>query len=90
MKELEMTIDGKVQGVGFRAFAKLCAQELGVTGWVRNTENGYVDIVAQGDEESLREFEAKMRKGPAFARVENVDVAWYDEPQDAMTEFTIE
>jgi len=53
-KELHVIFKGKVQGVGFRATARRKAQELGLTGIVRNLPNGSVELIAQGKEELLK------------------------------------
>jgi len=67
-------VTGRVQGVGFRYFAEAAAQAEGLSGWVQNQFDGSVEIVAEGDGESVLRFEAKLRRGPAHARVERVEV----------------
>jgi acylphosphatase len=67
-------IHGRVQGVGFRMFTFDAAVREGLTGWVRNREDGGVEIVAEGGAESLERFERAVRHGPPRARVEQVDV----------------
>jgi acylphosphatase len=67
-------IAGRVQGVGFRAFAEHQALVEGVHGYVRNTEDGRVEVVVEGDEESVIRVERKLRRGPPMARVETFDV----------------
>jgi acylphosphatase len=64
---------GRVQGVGFRYFALKIAEELRVTGFVRNLPDGSVEVVAEAGEAVLAEFEAKLRNGPSFGRVEHLD-----------------
>lgn len=64
---------GRVQGVGFRYFALKIAEELGVTGFVRNLPDGSVEIVAEAGEPVLAQFEEKLRNGPSFGRVEHLD-----------------
>jgi acylphosphatase len=71
-------VSGWVQGVSFRGFARKCAQELGLTGWVRNLYDGRVEAVAEGPRPVLEAFIAKLREGPPSARVEEVRVAWED------------
>lgn len=90
MKEIDCTIHGKVQGVFFRKFIKERADKLGLYGFVQNTEEGTVDVVAQGEEEKLHEFVDLMKNGPVFARITSVDVVWNDISQDSFTEFSIE
>lgn len=72
---LHFTVRGRVQGVGFRYAAKLEAGRLGLSGWVANRPNGEVEAVAQGAPESLAQFEAWLRVGPVYARVDGVDRA---------------
>ena len=67
---------GRVQGVGFRFFVHDAARREGLTGWVRNRDDGAVEIEAQGDAEALRRFEMSVRRGPRSARVDDVVVDW--------------
>ena len=67
-------IAGRVQGVGFRWFTHDAAAREGVHGWVRNLADGSVEVVAEGDVESIDRLEAAVRRGPGSARVERVDV----------------
>ncbi|HET6777644.1 MAG TPA: acylphosphatase [Gemmatimonadales bacterium] len=64
---------GMVQGVGFRWFVARHARAIGLTGYARNLPNGSVEVVVDGNEESLLELERLLRKGPANARVERVE-----------------
>ena len=67
-------VSGVVQGVGFRWFAARHARALGLTGWARNLPDGRVEIVAAGaDADVLGRLEARLRDGPAHARVEAVE-----------------
>ena len=66
--------DGQVQGVGFRGFCMRHALELGLTGSVRNMENGLVEIHIQGEEDDIRLFLKKIEKGDRFIRVDNLSV----------------
>jgi acylphosphatase len=65
---------GRVQGVGFRFFVRDAAMREGLTGWVRNREEGSVEIEAQGDADALQRFEMSVRQGPRSARVDDVIV----------------
>lgn len=70
--------------VGFRYFVAGNAEALGLTGWVRNGDDGAtVEMAAEGDEAALRQLETALHEGPAHARVERVDTAW----QSAAGEF---
>lgn len=71
---IRLFISGKVQGVNFRYHARQKALELSVAGWVRNTGDGEVEIVAEGGEMKVREFVEWCKKGPARARVQEVRV----------------
>jgi acylphosphatase len=63
-------IGGRVQGVGFRFFTREAAAREGITGWVRNCPDGRVEVLAEGESESLLRFEGAIRHGPPRARVE--------------------
>ncbi len=66
--------------VGFRYFVVGQARVLGVTGWVRNLNNGEaVEVVAEGTPEALRRLEAALREGPPHARVDDVAARWSDD-----------
>jgi acylphosphatase len=80
-------ISGRVQGVGFRYFAERVATEIGVTGWARNLSDGRVEVHANGTVPQLNDFEARLRKGPAYADVRGFEVV-EDAPTDS-SEFRI-
>ena len=65
-------IEGRVQGVGFRYFTQRVATQHAISGWVRNTPDGRVEIEAEGTEHAMREFEQRISGGPAGARVDHV------------------
>jgi acylphosphatase len=65
-------VSGRVQGVGYRYFVLREAAALGVSGFVRNREDGSVEVVAEGGGEALDGLEARLREGPAFAEVAGV------------------
>lgn len=69
---LHFLVRGRVQGVGFRWFVHREASELELRGWVRNTEDGEVEVVAAGDPDDLNELRSSLRKGPRGSRVDNV------------------
>ncbi|MEN3339152.1 MAG: acylphosphatase [Acidobacteriota bacterium] len=67
-------IGGQVQGVGFRMFAESRAAVEGVHGYAKNLDDGRVEILVEGDQESVDRIELALRRGPAGARVESFDV----------------
>ncbi|HSM48808.1 MAG TPA: acylphosphatase [Draconibacterium sp.] len=69
MVQYEITISGRVQGVGYRYFAVQKANEMGITGWVKNSVDGGVIIVAQGIEEEIETFIDYLYIGPTRSRV---------------------
>jgi acylphosphatase len=81
-------ITGRVQGVGFRWFVEREAAELGMKGWVRNREDGSVEVMATGAPEQQHSLRAKLRQGPRAARVDMVQEssAPYLEAQSFRTE----
>ncbi|MDR2094253.1 MAG: acylphosphatase [Treponema sp.] len=67
------SISGRVQGVGFRYFCLREAQRCGVSGWVRNTEDGKVEVLAEGPSSRLNPFLRYLHEGPPHARVDAVE-----------------
>ena len=72
-KALLLKVTGRVQGVCFRAETKRQADARGITGWVRNCDDGSVEIFAQGEEEDLQNLEGWCAEGPSGAEVERVE-----------------
>ena len=73
-----IVIRGLVQGVLFRREITDMARRTGVTGWVRNLQDGRVEAVAEGDKEMLDELVKFCRVGPPRAKVSGLDVEWSD------------
>jgi acylphosphatase len=69
---LHFLIQGRVQGVGFRWFIQREAAELDLRGWVSNTEEGEVEVVASGSAEDLAELRASLSRGPRGSRVDQL------------------
>ena len=63
-----------MQGVFFRRNAKIEAERLGISGWVRNDVDGSVEIMAGGEREKIHQFMPWCKKGSPFSKVEKVDV----------------
>lgn len=74
LKAVFIKIFGHVQGVGFRYFTHRIARKLRITGYVRNAEDGTVEIHAEGDERMLEQFLSEVSRGPAMAIVTDVQV----------------
>jgi acylphosphatase len=72
VNELHIQVSGRVQGVGFRWFAREKARRWGLRGWVRNLADGSVEIAAEGPDENLRGFVDHLRLGPPGAYVEDI------------------
>jgi acylphosphatase len=66
-------VQGRVQGVGYRYFVLRQAEALGVSGFARNRPDGGVEVLAEGDDVVLADFEARLREGPSFADVASVE-----------------
>ena len=78
---LHFLIQGRVQGVGFRWYVSREAGELNLRGWVRNTEEGHVEVVASGSLADLAELRASLRQGPRGARVDRLIEHYLDESE---------
>lgn len=65
---------GRVQGVAYRFFAEKCALRLGVTGWVRNLDDGRVEVLAEGSAGQIETFLERLGEGPRLARIDTFDV----------------
>jgi acylphosphatase len=70
----QFLVTGRVQGVGFRWFVEREARLLGVVGWVRNREDGAVEVLASGTETQLGSLYERLREGPRAARIDQVVV----------------
>jgi acylphosphatase len=74
--ELRATVRGYVQGVGFRYFVLRRAHALNLNGYVRNAEDGNVEVVARGTRDALDQLAAELYIGPSESEVNSVDLAW--------------
>lgn len=80
MRKVQMNVRGRVQGVGFRFMTKMVADELDITGTVRNEDDGSVSIEAFGTEEAMTIFIQKVKASPSpMGRVTQVDIQ--EQPQ---------
>ena len=73
---LHVFIDGRVQGVGFRYFVQEKANRREITGWVRNTVDGGVEVIAEGSQEILAGLLEDLRQGPRAAYVTDIKQTW--------------
>jgi acylphosphatase len=69
-------VQGRVQGVGFRAYVLQNALPIGVTGWVRNVGYDTVEALAEGSKEQLEEFLRMVKRGPISSRVDDSREEW--------------
>ena len=79
MASVRATINGLVQGVGFRYYTRAEARNLGLSGYVRNLPGGKaVETEAEGNRADLEKLVEFLTKGPPMARVDNIDIEWAD------------
>ena len=81
-------VEGRVQGVFFRASTRDKAVELGLRGWVRNLSDGRVEALACGTEQQLATLEAWLHQGPPMASVTRLEIEAC-EATEAYSDFTI-
>ena len=79
---------GRVQGVCFRDFTRRWALSFGLRGWVRNLDDGRVEICVEGEKDQLKLLIGKISEGPSYARVDDLDLSW-ENPTDEFTDFRI-
>lgn len=80
MDQLDLRINGVVQGVGYRAWTQRLANELGISGWVTNLSDGSVQVQAVGDRTRLVMMLDRCKEGPFHAKVTTVDARWGSAP----------
>ena len=89
MQEVQCKISGFVQGVFFRVYAKEHADNLNIVGYVKNLDDGTVEVIAQSNnEEYLKYFISKLKEGSALSKVDRVDTVWVS-PEDDFEHFLI-
>ena len=81
MKCTRLIVSGRVQGVFFRANVRNKAVELGLKGYAKNLENGDVEVVAEGNEEKIKELVDYIKKGPGISSVTGIQVK-HKEPEN--------
>jgi acylphosphatase len=82
MPAIHLSIVGRVQGVGFRWFVRVVGRKLGLSGWVRNRDDGSVEVAASGPAEKLEELRKQLARGPDGSHV--ADVRDLDEVSDEL------
>ena len=81
-KRLHARVNGRVQGVGFRYYTESHALDLNLHGWVRNVDDGSVELVAEGPASALDNLVERLREGPALSRVDEVLLDWSEPRAD--------
>jgi acylphosphatase len=76
IKAISARLGGRVQGVAFRYYAKNEADRLGLSGWVRNNDDGSVEVWAEGVEDNLTIFLDWLERGPSHAHVDSLQKSW--------------
>jgi acylphosphatase len=74
LKTLNIIATGRVQGVGFRFHTQTLAASHELTGWVKNRDDGSVEMMAQGENKQLRDFLEELKKGNLYAKVDDISV----------------
>lgn len=82
-------VSGRVQGVFFRQNTRKKAQELGITGWVKNLPDGRVEALMEGEKDKVENLIEWLRKGPIIARVDGVEI-FLEEYKGEFNDFIIE
>ena len=86
-KQISVYYSGRVQGVGFRFTAENLANKLGISGWVKNLNDGRVEILAEAEEDALKKFLSEL--GESFSRyIQNTEINWLD-PLEKFQDFSI-
>ena len=87
--KVEITVQGVVQGVGYRFFVLNQARLYDVKGYVRNMADGTVEVIAEGEKGILKDFVGQLRIGPISAHVTGLKVKWSEQEQ-GFTEFRLQ
>lgn len=75
---VHILVEGRVQGVGFRYFVQAQANQLGLTGWVRNLEDGRVEILAEGGKKDLLDLLDRVRSGSRGSFISDLKFEWME------------
>jgi len=89
MRRVRFVITGRVQGVGFRWFVRAEARPLGLTGWIRNRQDGAVEGELEGRDDAIESLVPCLEVGPSSAIVTNVEIAEISDEQPSYKHFEI-
>ncbi len=89
MRRVSIKIFGRVQGICFRDFIYRHATRLNLAGWVKNSDDGTVEAVFEGDGEDLKKIIDLCKQGPSFSKVDKIDERW-EEAEGEFEKFVIE
>lgn len=78
LAHLHLIVTGDVQGVGYRYFAQMKATQFGITGWVKNREDGSVEMEVVGEQASVDQFIRVLQEGNPFSKVSSIEVETLD------------
>ncbi|GAB6098604.1 acylphosphatase [Halanaerocella petrolearia] len=87
-KAIKAVIEGRLQGVGYRAFAQQQATRLGIKGYVKNAGGNKVEVIGEGTEDSLNKLIDHLKEGTNRSEVDGFDVEWI-EPEEDFFRFSI-
>lgn len=89
IKQIKIRVSGRVQGVGFRFFTHQQAQKFGLMGYVKNLDNGDVEIIAQGDSVQISKLTHWLEQGgPVSSRITNINIC-QSSVQEDLTSFKV-
>lgn len=89
IKRAHIFVSGRVQGVFFRQNALKKAKSLGISGWIKNTKDGRVEAIIEGEEEKINTMIEWLKVGPALARVKNIEIIW-EKAKEEFQDFEIQ
>lgn len=88
--KITATVRGRVQGVGFRNWTYSQAKLFGLTGWVKNTSEGDVSLLAEGEADRVDEFLSELQNGPRLANVADIELSRVEIPAREHTTFVVD
>lgn len=88
MQQAHIFIEGRVQGVGFRHFTKVNAEEVGIYGWVKTLPDGRLEAIFAGPLDHIREMISRCEEGPGPSVVDDIDIT-VEEPDREYENFEV-